>query len=273
MNTPPPNPRHSVRRLIRGLLPGLLALAASGCIATMVPPPVTGEPTPMRPPLDAWARVLKTHVDEQGRMDFVGLSRNRTDLDRYVSWVYDNSPNNRPDMFRTPEQVLAYHLNAYNALALYNVLETGIPEMNGGFARRNFFKLREMFVGGQLLSLYAYENDVIRKLGEPRVHFALNCISVGCPRLPREPFAAEKLEQQLEREARRFLTEERNVRVDAEDRTVYLSEILDFYREDFLAVAPSLLSYVNRYHTPPVPEDYEVEFTPYDWTINRQPRR
>jgi len=50
-----------------------------------------------------------------------------------------------------------------------------------------------------------------------------------------------------------------------------LSEILQFYTADFLAVAPSLASYVNRYRVALVPENYEVEFIPYDWTINRQP--
>lgn len=258
-------------RIAAVALLALAALGAGGCVPTIVSPPHTGEPTPLRPPVDAWARVLKTHVDEQGRVDFIGVSRDRADLDRYVSWIYDNSPNNRPDMFRTRAQVLSYHINAYNALALYNVLESGIPETNAGFAKVRFFQLRELVVGGQLLSLRAYENDVIRKLGEPRVHFALNCMSVGCPRLPREPFAAGKLEQQLDRETRVFFAEERNVRVDAAERTVYLSEILDFYTEDFLAVAPSLVAYVNRYRAQPLPLDYEVEFTAYDWTLNRQP--
>ncbi len=262
---------HRRMRLAAVALLALLALLATGCAATLVPPPLTGEPTPLRPPVDAWARVLKTYVDEQGRVDFIGLSRNRADLDRYVSWIYDNGPANRPDMFRTPEQVLAYHINAYNALAMYNVLDSGIPETNAGFAKLRFFDQRELVVGGQLLSLRSYENEVIRKLGEPRVHFALNGMSVGGPRLPREPFTAGKLERQLDRAARQFFAEERNVRVDAKERKVYLSEILDFYAEDFLAVAPSLLAYVNRYRSPPVPEDHDLEFIPYDWTINRQP--
>jgi hypothetical protein len=262
------------RRPMRNAMAALFALlVTTGCVATMVPPPFTGEPTPLRPPVDAWARVLKTHVDPQGRVDFAGLSGNRADLDRYVSWIYDNGPANRPDMFRTREQLLAYHLNAYNALALYNVLDSGIPETHAGYAGLRFFRQRELVVGGQLLSLRAYQDDVIRKLGEPRVHFALNCMSAGCPRLPREPFAADKLEQQLERATREFFAEVRNVRVVAAERTVYLSKILDFHREDFLAAAPSLLAYVNRYRAQPVPEDYEVEFTPFDWTINRQPLR
>jgi hypothetical protein len=59
--------------------------------------------------------------------------------------------------------------------------------------------------------------------------------------------------------------------LDPERRVVRISEILSFYTEDFLADAPSLVAYVNRYRPAPVPEDYEVEFIDYDWRINNQP--
>jgi hypothetical protein len=99
------------------------------------------------------------------------------------------------------------------------------------------------------------------------VHFALNCMVRGCPRLPREPFDPRRLDAQLDREARRFLNDPRNVQVDPPLEVVRLSSILKFYGEDFLAHAPSLLAYVNRYREEPVPEGYRVEFIPYDWTL------
>jgi hypothetical protein len=166
--------------------------------------------------------------------------------------------------------VLAHHLNAYNALAMHNVLERGIPRSLAGARKIDFFVLRKLKVGGEALSLYAYENDVIRPLGEERVHFALNCMVRGCPRLPREPFRAGHLEAQLDAEARRFLAESRNVRVDPARRSVQLSELMKFYRDDFLAREDSLLRYVNRYRTPEIPLDYDIEFIPYDWTVNSQ---
>jgi hypothetical protein len=126
-------------------------------------------------------------------------------------------------------------------------------------------------VGARPITLYKYENDVIRKLNDARLHVALNCMSIGCPRLPREAFTAERVNEQLDREARRFYNEERNVKVDDTKRVLYVSEILKFYTKDFLAEAPSLGAYVNKYRDNKVPEDYKVEFIPYDWTINRQP--
>lgn len=245
----------------------VLLLAACATVKPPLPDASAG-----REPLHAWARVLKRFVDAQGRVDFASLARDRIDLDRYVAWIYRVGPNNYPERFPTRDHVLAYHLNAYNALAMYNVLDAGIPKTLAGLRKIRFFLLRRLQVGEATLSLHAYENEVIRRLNEPRVHFALNCMSVSCPRLPREPFVADHLETQLTGETQAFFAEARNVRVDHANRTLQLSEILDFYPEDFLAQAPSLPAYVNRYRTEQVPLDYAVTFIPYDWTINRQLR-
>jgi hypothetical protein len=136
--------------------------------------------------------------------------------------------------------------------------------------RQRFFRLRKITVGGRSMSLARYENDVIRPLGEPRVHFALNCMTRSCPRLPQEAFDADALEAQLESAAREFLNDARNVRVDVAAREVWLSSLFDFYTEDF---APdrkreSLISYVNRYRNEPIEPKLTVKFIPYDWSIS-----
>lgn len=128
-------------------------------------------------------------------------------------------------------------------------------------------------VGGVAMSLYAYENEIIRALGEERVHFALNCMAAGCARLPRTPFRAATLDAELDREARRFFDEPRNVRVDRARRVLLLAEILKFYAEDFLAKAPSLAAYANRYRREKVPEDFAIEYIPHDWTVAAQGHR
>ena len=237
-----------------------------------IPADPSGIANPGTPPYDAWTRVLEQFVDAEGRVDFDSLAKNRADLDRFVSYVYDTAPNNQPQLFTSPEAVLAFHLNAYNALAMHKVIESSIPVTLAGFNKVRFFYFGKLQTGGAPVSLYDYENDVIRALGEARVHFALNCMSVGCPRLPREPFLAATLEQQLERAARRFFNDPRHITVDPARKVVRLSEILQFYPEDFLKVAPSLISYVNRYRDIKVPDSYAIEYIPYDWTINRQPR-
>jgi hypothetical protein len=242
---------------VKRALAGILLAAAAGC-AQLVPAPAV-EPSP--DPLRAWERVLERFVDESGRVDYAALARDRADLDRFVAWIHDTG---------IEQQALADHLNAYNALAMYNVLDRGVPDSLAGFEKLRFFVLRKFALRGRELSLYAYENDVIRPLGEERVHFALNCMAAGCPRLPRKPFRAETLDAELERETRRFVEEPRNVRVDAAARTVHLSEIFSFYTADFVQKAPSLIAYVNRWRREPVPEDFRVAFIPYDWSVNRR---
>ena len=248
----------------------VLALLLGACAAIPRPDMVV---TDRAPPYDAWARVLQRSVDDRGRVDFHALARERADLDRFVAWIYDNGPGNRPELFAARAQVLAFHINAYNALAMHKVIETGIPETLAGLRKISFFALGKVQVGGVAVSLYDYENLVIRPLGDARVHFALNCMSVGCPRLPREVFRPETLDRQLDREARLFFDDERHARFDPARGVLHLSQIIEFYPEDFLAAAPSLLAYVNRYRTVAVPAHARIEFIPYDWTVNRAPPR
>lgn len=218
----------------------------------------------------AWARVLERFVNERGEVDFRALSQDRVDLDRYLRFVAD-TPLSR---LEEPDERLAHMINAYNALSMWNVIESGFPESHAGWRKLVFFVFWKLPVDGRTLSLYHFENDVIRpftrSLNDPRVHFALNCSAVSCPELPRTPFEADSLDRQLERETRAFFARPENHRIDHENRVVWLSEILDFYTEDFVPEpAPSLIAYTNRYAPTAVPKDYAVRFTPYDWTIAR----
>lgn len=260
----------TARSLDRWLRKGLITCCAVLGACTSVPRPTALPPPPDADPLAAWARVLETFVDDQGHVDYVGLAEDRGDLDAFVAYVYTVSPESHPDRFPDRADRLAYYINAYNALAMYNVLESGTPESLGGWTKLDFFVLRRVQVGGQRISLYDFENDVIRPTGEERVHFALNCMAVSCPRLPRAPFLADDLDDRLEHEALAFFAEPRNLTVDHAARTVTLSEILDFFEEDFLADAPNLVAYVNRYVDQPIPETYDVRFFDYDWKVNAQ---
>lgn len=214
-------------------------------------------------PEGAWGAVLAASVDDRGRIDFAGVAREPANLDAYVAWLAASAtPTERPAK-------IAYLLNAYNALAMYNAVRSGIPpELD---SRKVKFFYRDRFeLGGRRISLYALENQEIRPLGDPRVHFALNCMARSCPRLPKEPFRAETLEADLDRLAREFLNDPRNAAVDPAAKVVRFSEILKFYTEDFRKAAPSLVAYANRYRAEKIPEDYRVEFIPYDWTLNKQ---
>lgn len=224
-------------------------------------------------PYQPWGRVLTKFVNARGEVDFHALAQDRADLDAFVDYVARVSPRSAPDLFPGEAAKLAYYLNGYNALAMFNVIDSGIPTSLTGLTKVRFFGFRRFPIGGERMSLYALENDVIRPFGDERVHFALNCMSVGCPRLPREPFRADRLNQQLDGETRQFLSETRNLQVLPDHRLVRVSSILKFYPEDFLAKSPTLIAYINQYASVRIPAGYQIEFIDYDWTVNSQRRQ
>ena len=250
-----------------------LALSATGC-STLVPAPALPVPSAAVAQA-AWARVLQGFVNERGEVDFPALAAAPLDLETYVRFVADTPLMALAD--GAPR--LAHMINAYNALSMFNVLQSGIPATHAGFKKVSFFVLRRLEIGGQSLSLRSFENDLIRPYArsrnDPRIHFALNCSAVSCPTLPRTPFSPATLEADLERETQAFFARPENFRIDTATGTLWLSELLDFYAEDFVPQpAASLLAYANRYAAEKAPPDYKLRFTPYDWTIanSRRPR-
>ena len=244
------------------------------CLSAVAPPSMAVTQQDYQIALDHWVAVLQTFVNAEGQTDFIALAKQPEDLQVYVDFVSQVSPGSAHLLFKTEADVLAYHLNTYNALAMHSVIEANIPaDFSSFFKRLSFFKLRGVEIGGELTSLYDYENDVIRPLNEPRVHFALNCMVKDCPRLPQQPFQAEVLEQQLTDLTQAFFNKDKHLRIDHGQRVVYVSEIVDFYTEDFVASnkQQDLLTYINRYRVKKIPADYRVKFIDYDWTINQQP--
>jgi hypothetical protein len=215
-----------------------------------------------------WNSLLVEHVNGDGQVDYQALIAKRARLDTFVALIGVVGPSTRPKLFDTPDKKLAYYINAYNALTMFNVINRlpGLRSVND--EEKDFFYFTEFTVDGKALSLYKLENEVIRPMfKEPRIHFALNCASAGCPVLPAEAFLPEKLEAQLERETQKFVHEKRNVIVDEQGMLV-LSQIFNWYAVDF---APTPLVWI-RQKAPDLslPESGTITHRPYDWALNVQ---
>ncbi|MBI3375399.1 MAG: DUF547 domain-containing protein [Betaproteobacteria bacterium] len=223
-------------------------------------------------PYRAWGRVLARFVGERGEVDFRALSRDRGELDAFLDHVARISPRSAPESFPGREAKLAYYINAYNALAMFNVIDSDFPRRLDGWRKIRFFVLKRFPVGGEWMSLYALENDFIRPLGDERAHFALNCMVLSCPRLPRAAFTPEELNRQLDKEARQFFAETRNLQILPALKLARVSGILEFYSEDFLARATTLIAYINQHAPERIPENFAIEFLDYDWTVNDRRR-
>ncbi len=230
-----------------------------------------------------WNAVVSRHVDPRGRVDYKGLRRERAALDRYLAQIEKIGPRSTPERFPTAAHELAYYVNAYNALVFQGVLDGDLDAetvWSGLLPGYNFFVGRKFRLDGRTINLRNLENKVVRaRFGDARVHAALNCASVGCPRLPATAFEAGRLERELDAAMTEFVSSEQHVRVDEKSRTVSLSKIFDWYEEDFLADEreagnenPTLIDYVNRFRrdSAPIPRDYTVRFLDYDKDLNRQ---
>lgn len=221
----------------------------------------------------SWKKTLEQYVDVKGRTAFKKLASDHVDLLFYLDYIAKTSPLLKPNSFPDKQHKLAFYINSYNALAMYGVVYHKIPkDFNRFIDRARFFKFTEYNIGGMHISLYDYENKIIRPLGDPRVHFALNCMVVDCPRLPNKPFVPENLDSQLDEASVEFLNDPKKIFVDHSKKEVTVSEILKFYEEDFVnpKQAASLLEYINRFRKEKIPSSYKIEFFNYDWTVNSQ---
>lgn len=230
-----------------------------------------------------WTSVLSKFVDARGRVNYQALAQDRATFDRYLATIEAQGPKSNPALFPTKNDALAYYINAYNAQVFKGVLGRG-PEkktvwtpLGTGYS---FFVGMDIRVGGIETTLKSLEDDVVRaEFKDPRVHAALNCASLGCPRLPQTAFEGASLDAQLDAGMQGFVAEPRNCTVDAAAKSVKLSKIFDWFADDFLGyekakgnASPKILDYVNRYRAAgaQIPRDYSVSYFDYDKGINAQ---
>lgn len=233
-------------------------------------------PTVAAPALAAehalFAGVLARVVKPDG-VDYAALHADHADLDRYRAQLASASePSDRAEK-------LAFYINAYNALTLALVIDQ-LPKdqadwpawsiRKAGSTFTNVWKRFTFEVAGQRLTLDAIEHQILRPLGEPRIHFAINCASGSCPPLIAEPFRAATLEAQLEQVATAFARSDYHVRLI--DGQLRLNPILDWFGEDFTSAGGVRAFLRARVSDAAVAKvlagDSRLRFFDYDWTLN-----
>ena len=164
------------------------------------------------------------------------------------------------------KEQLAFYLNAYNAWILHQALEK-YPTKSVKDALFTFFTSKRIKVAGQQSSFKRLEDDIIRaKFNEPRIHVALNCASQSCPPLLSEPFRADKLDAQFEKLAKGFVNSDRGVRLSADKSTAELSQIFEWYKDDFKG--GGVLDFINKRRSTPLPPGVKISYQKYDWGLN-----
>jgi hypothetical protein len=188
----------------------------------------------------AWSTLLGKHVvlidgGKSSQVRYAEFVRDRAALKRYLDAVSRVTRNEFESWSKA--QRMAFLINAYNAYTIEKILQR-YPDIRSiwdfGKVFGNPFRDRFFVLLGQESFLDRIEHEMLRKPGvydEPRVHFAVNCASIGCPMLREEAYVADRLEAQLEEQTRRFLSDRPRNRY-AEGR-LEVSMIFDWFKDDW----------------------------------------
>lgn len=227
-----------------------------------------------------WDKFLKTYVVLVGESaSQVQYQKARTDrklLDEYTQEVQKVTRTEYDGW--TDAQKQAFLINAYNALTVKLILDKGIPASikDIGSIFRNTWKQKFFTLFGEDSYLDRLEHELARgTFNNCRFHFAFNCASVGCPMLRNEAWMPNKLNEQFEDSARRFISDSSRNHYNAQGNYLELSKIFDWYGDDFVkdkSCGGSVKAFVSRYIKAPggkpVPETAAIKFLPYDWSLN-----
>ena len=228
----------------------------------------------------AYDALLRKYVDDNGYVDYSAWKSSSTDRKSLKMYLDQLSSASRSQP-ATRQSRLAFWINAYNAVTLQGILQvyptTSIRDHTSRLGGYNIWKHLRLRVDGAAYSLEQIENGILLKMDEPRIHFAIVCASVGCPRLLNEAYAADRLEEQLTLNSKDFFSRDQNLRVDTAADVIYLSSILSWYADDFGDSQSARLDYLRPYLpagaiTVADSPETRVKYLDYDWNLNDQSR-
>jgi len=221
--------------------------------------PITNEQTCAFVDHKSWDKLLNSYVEDNGNVDYLGFKKESENLNRYLEQLGSKTVNEN----WSREKKLAYYINLYNAatvkLILNNYPLTSITDINKPWDKK-WIKY-----GGELISLGEIEHKILRKMNEPRIHFAINCASFSCPKLLNEAYTEDKLHKQLDKVTKDFINDpSRNI---ISENKVELSKIFKWYKKDFENNG-SLIAYLNQYLKSSINPDAKIEYIKYNWSLN-----
>jgi len=255
----------TLRHVIAGIAAVATSLVCAGaaCAAAVKPSDEALKEAGDKFDFELWDKLLKKYVDGKGRVDYDKL-RGSADDRKSIEKLYAQVTAQKLDGLSKKAQ-LAFLVDAYNLIVWKNVIDNSPKRVDESLYK--FFR-RDYLVAGKTTDLDGLEKKWVRpQFKDARVHMALNCASGGCPMLPAEAFTPDKVDAQLEREAKRFCNEERNVSYDPATKKVKLSKIFDWYADDF---DKKQIAWINKYRAKDaqIPADAKLDFVDYDWHLN-----
>jgi hypothetical protein len=274
------------RRRWLGQALGVTAVAT----AALPPRAARAQPAAFDPTHAAWTALLRRHVRLQRggqatQLAYAGLATDRASLQAYLDSLSAVPAATFAAWGRAERQ--AFLINAYNAFTVALVL-TRYPGLKSIKDLGNLFsspwKPKWIALLGGQVSLDDIEHAMLRKRGDhddPRVHFAVNCASIGCPALREEAYVATRLDAQLDEQTLRFMSDRTRNRYHPQRGRLELSKIFDWYGEDFrlghrgvTSVSAFAARFADQLADAPADREriragrVDIAYTDYDWTLN-----
>lgn len=225
--------------------------------------------------------ILKQYVDKEGMVDYVGLKASPEKLDQYLSILDQTNPALLGDSDR-----LAFWLNVYNAYTLKLIINNypikSIRQAaNGPFIPKinTPWEVDLVKVGGKVYDLDHVEHKVIRKeFDDARVHFALVCAAMSCPKLRLESYRGDILDQQLHDQGVDFLNSNNKNRIEKDGTQIRVSKIFKWFKGDFAKDGRTVQQFVAEFYEGELAEalsqnKLKVKYTSYDWSLNDRSKR
>jgi len=204
--------------------------------------------------------LVATYVSTEGNVNYDGFKRNWSTLRNYIKSLGENMPTDA----WTKEDKLAYWMNAYNAMTVDLILRNypleSIKDIKDPWGQR-FWKLGEKYY-----NLNEIEHKILRKMGDARIHFGINCASFSCPPLLNEAFTAQKVDVQLDVLARRFVNDTQRNTITA--NSIEISEIFNWFTKDFKTNG-SVIDFLNQYSNTPIAKNAKKRYKEYNWSLNK----
>lgn len=213
-----------------------------------------------------WNSLLSKYVNETGFVDYDSFKKEQTELKEYLRYLNENSPQKSWSI----NEQFAYYINLYNAatvdLILMNDMPESIKDIDGPLGQ--VWLKKYIKVNDKEYSLAAIEKNVLQKMGDARIHFAINCASYSCPKLQNKAFTAANVNALMDQSAREFINSDKNDLNNPNDPK--LSSIFKFYTEDFTQNGMTLAQYINQYADTKIAEKDRYDYIEYDWSLNKQ---
>ena len=209
---------------------------------------------------DLWNSLLQKHVSDQGNVNYKGIRADKTRFNTYLKSLSETPPQDS----WTKDETLVYWMNVYNAFTIKLILDNypveSIKDIDGPWNHR-FIK-----IGDKWYTLNDVEHRIIRKMNEPRIHFALVCAAVSCPILYNKAFTANDLEADLVLLTKGFLND--TSKNELSENSIKVSKIFKWYGGDFKTNGSSLIDFLNQYSNVTISDKAKKSYKDYNWNLN-----